>query len=70
MNQNIRNQFLETALLAAKSASELIHKSSQRFVKAYKSKTDLVTETDLASEELISKIIKKNHIIQSVKFYI
>ena len=58
MNRNIRNQFLETALLAAKSASELIHKSSQRSVKTYKSKTDLVTETDLASEELISKIIK------------
>ena len=61
MNQNPKKKFLQTALFAADSASRLILKSSQRSVKTYKSKTDLVTETDLASEDIISKIIKTKY---------
>ena len=61
MNQYPKKKFLDTALLAAESASKLIQKSSNRSVKTYKSKTDLVTETDIASEEVISNIIKSKY---------
>ena len=61
MNQNLKKKFLDTALFAAESASKLIQKSSNRSVKTYKSKTDLVTETDIASEEVISNIIKSKY---------
>ena len=61
MNLYPKKKFLDTALLAAESASKLIQKSSNRSVKTYKSKTDLVTEIDIASEEIISNIIKSKY---------
>ena len=61
MNQNPKKKFLDTALFAAESASKLIQKAPNRSVKTYKSKTDLVTETDIASEEIISNIIKSKY---------
>jgi len=61
MNQYPRKKFLDTALFAAESASKLIQETSNRSVKAYKSKTDLVTETDIASEQIISNIIKSKY---------
>ena len=47
MNQYPKKKFLETALFAAESASKLIQKTSNRSVKTYKSKTDLVTGLNL-----------------------
>ena len=61
MNQYPKKKFLDTALFAAESASRLIQKTSNRSVKTYKSKTDLVTETDIASEQIISNIIKSKY---------
>ena len=61
MNQYPKKKFLETALFAAESASKLIQKTSNRSVKTYKSKTDLVTGTDIASEEIIYNIIKSKY---------
>ncbi len=61
MNLYPKKKFLDTALLAAESASKLIQKSSNRSVKTYKSKTDLVTKIDIASEEIISNIIKSKY---------
>ena len=59
MNQNLKNDFLDTALYAAESASKLIEDSTCKSVKTFKSKTNLVTETDLESEKKIKDIIKK-----------
>ena len=73
MNQYPKKQFLDTALFAAESASRLIQKTSNRSVKAYKSKTDLVTETDIASEEItmqeipLSNLREDKHISFSEK---
>ena len=61
MNQYPKKKFLETALFAAESASKLIQKTSNRSVKIFKSKTDLVTGTDIASEEIIYNIIKSKY---------
>ena len=61
MNQYPKKKFLDTALFAAESASKLIQKTSNRSVKAFKSKTDLVTGTDIASEEIIYNIIKSKY---------
>ena len=58
MNLDPNKEYLDTAIYAAKSASDLIIKSPKREIKTFKAKTDLVTETDLASERVISNIIK------------
>ena len=58
MIQSPKNEFLDTALKAAKSAVHLIQHSTKNYVTNYKSETDLVTKTDIESEKIISDIIK------------
>ena len=54
MKLDPNKEYLDTAIYAAKTASDLIIKSPRREIKTYKAHTDLVTETDLASEKVIS----------------
>ena len=61
MSLDPNKEYLDTAIYAAKTASDLIIKSSKREIKTFKSQTDLVTETDLASEKIISDIIKSKY---------
>jgi myo-inositol-1(or 4)-monophosphatase len=61
MNLDPNKEYLDTAIYAAKTASDLVIKSSKREIKTFKSQTDLVTETDLASEKIISDIIKSKY---------
>ena len=49
------NEFLNIAINAIESASNIILKTSTRAVKEYKSKTDLVTNADLESERIIKE---------------
>ena len=58
MIQSPKNEFLDTALKAAKSAAHLIQHSTKNYVTDYKSETDLVTKTDIESEKIISDIIR------------
>ena len=58
MIQCPKNEFLDTALKAAKSAAHLIQHSTKNYVTNYKSESDLVTKTDIESEKIISDIIK------------
>ena len=58
MIQSPKNEFLDTALKAAKSAAHLIQHSTKNYVTNYKSETDLVTKTDIESEKIISDIIR------------
>ena len=61
MNLNPNKGYLDTAIYAAKAASDHIIRSSKRKIKSFKAKTDLVTDTDLSSEELITNIIKNKY---------
>ena len=61
MKLDPNKEYLDTAIYAAKTASDLIIKSPRREIKTYKAHTDLVTETDLASEKVISNIIKSKY---------
>ena len=58
MSQEDKDHFLDTALLAGKSASKIILKSNKKTIKTYKGLTDLVTATDLESETAIIDIIQ------------
>ena len=58
MIQSPKKEFLDTALKAAKSAAHLIQHSTKNYVTNYKSETDLVTNTDIDSEKIISDIIR------------
>ena len=51
LNQKDKDEFLKTAIYAAKEASKVILRSNQKTVKTYKAKTDLVTSTDHESEK-------------------
>tara|TARA_Y100001970_G_scaffold262032_1_gene345750 strand:- start:466 stop:1257 length:792 start_codon:yes stop_codon:yes gene_type:complete len=61
MNLDLNKEYLDTAIYAAKTASDLIIKTSKREIKTFKAQTDLVTDTDLASEEVISTIIRSKY---------
>ena len=61
MNQRDNDLFLDTAILAAKSASKIILESNKKIVKTYKGLTDLVTATDIESETAIIDIIQSNY---------
>jgi len=61
MNLDPNREFLEIAIYAAKKASDLIINTSKREIKTFKAKTDFVTETDIASEEIITNIIKSKY---------
>ena len=54
LNQKDKDEFLNTAIYAAKEASKVILRSNQKTVKTYKAKTDLVTSTDHESERAVS----------------
>ena len=58
LNQKDKDEFLNTAIYAAKEASKVILRSNQKTVKTYKAKTDLVTSTDHESERVIIDIIR------------
>ena len=49
MIQSPKNEFLDTALKAAKSAADLIQHSTKNYVTNYKSETNLVTKTESIS---------------------
>ena len=61
LNQKDKDEFLNTAIYAAKEASKVILRSNQKTVKTYKAKTDLVTSTDHESERVIIDIIRSKH---------
>ena len=61
LNQKDKDDFLNTAIYAAKEASKVILRSNQKTVKTYKAKTDLVTSTDHESEKVIIDIIRSKH---------
>ena len=61
LNQKDKDEFLKTAIYAAKEASKVILRSNQKTVKTYKAKTDLVTSTDHESERVIIDIIRSKH---------
>ena len=60
------NDFLNTAINAIETASDIILKASTPFIKEYKSKTDLVTNIDLKSEQIIKEIISSKFPTHSI----